>query len=304
MAGSESSQSATAALACRLAQGPALLLDGATGTELERRGLDTGLPLWSARALIEAPREVAAIHASYVAVGAELLTANTFRTQRRTLSAAGLGDRCRALSALAIGLAREAAEAAGRPVWVAGSSPTLEDCYHPERVPDAATCLREHEDHATALADGGADCILIETMNSIREATAASQAAAATGLPFFVSFVCWEKGQLLSREPLREACETIGAYSPLAILVNCLPPSAVAACIPELQRTGKPFGVYANLGGPLAGSPGLRTEDCTPAEFASHAERWLDAGARLLGGCCGTTPAHIAAVAEMLARRS
>ena len=70
----------------RLAEGPALLLDGATGTELERRGSDAALPLWSARALVTDPDLVGRIHAEYVAAGAELLTANTFRTQQRTLS--------------------------------------------------------------------------------------------------------------------------------------------------------------------------------------------------------------------------
>ena len=79
----------------RLASGRALLLDGATGTELQRRGVDTSLPLWSARALLEAPatRALRAIHADYIGAGADIITTNTFRAQRRTLTRAGLGER-------------------------------------------------------------------------------------------------------------------------------------------------------------------------------------------------------------------
>ena len=83
----------------RLASGRVLLLDGATGTELQRRGVDTGLPLWSARALIEAPEVLTAIHADYVAAGADIITTNTFRTHRRTLTRAGMGERTRELIA-------------------------------------------------------------------------------------------------------------------------------------------------------------------------------------------------------------
>jgi len=105
-----------------------LLLDGATGTELERAGLRTGLPLWSTHALLEAPSAVREIHERYVEAGAEVITANTFRTQRRTLARAGLAQRDAELTRLAVALAREAV-AGGKPdaVFVAGSQPPLED---------------------------------------------------------------------------------------------------------------------------------------------------------------------------------
>ncbi|MCC6642745.1 MAG: homocysteine S-methyltransferase family protein, partial [Deltaproteobacteria bacterium] len=86
-----------------------MILDGALGTELERRGVPSALPLWSAHALLERPDLVRAIHAEYVAAGAEILTANTFRTQERTLARAGFGARAAELTALAVRLAREAA---------------------------------------------------------------------------------------------------------------------------------------------------------------------------------------------------
>jgi S-methylmethionine-dependent homocysteine/selenocysteine methylase len=288
----------------RLGDGPPLLLDGATGTELERRGAPSQLPLWSAGALSSDPELVGRIHADYAAAGAELLTANTFRTQRRTLERSGLGDRAAELTARAVELARNAARGADHPVAVLGSAAPLEDCFRPDLVPHAGELEREHREHAAHLAAGGVDAILVETMNTIREARAAVRAARATGLPVLASFVCWDGPRLLSGEPLGSALEALAPERPRAVLVNCLPPSSVAACLPVLRSVGLPFGVYANLGAP-ADAPGHgRSQDCTPGEFAEHAGTWLDAGAALVGGCCGTTPDHIRSVAQLLRSRS
>ena len=282
------------ALEARLATGATLVLDGATGTELERRGVRASLPLWSCHALLQAPEVVRAIHADYAKAGAQILTANTFRTQRRTLATAGMMERAEELTHLAVRLAREGASDR-EDVWIAGSAPTLEDCYRPDRVPNDAELEREHHDHAQALAAAGADLILVETMNTVREARAAARAADATGLPFFVSFVCRAGARLLSGEALAEGLAALGD-SPAFVLVNCLPPSAVADCLPILRYADRPFGVYANLGEP--GESG-RSEDCSPQQYAAHAAAWLDAGARIIGGCCGTEPAHIRALARL-----
>jgi S-methylmethionine-dependent homocysteine/selenocysteine methylase len=272
----------------RLAGSSALVLDGATGTELERMGHFAGLPLWSTHALLDAPEAVAAVHRRYREAGAEVITANTFRTQRRALARAGLESRDRELCERAVALARSA----GAP-WVAGSAPPLEDCYRPDRVPDDDSLRDEHGRHALNLAAAGVDLILCETMNTLREARAACVAARATGLPFWASFVSWEATQLLSGESLADALALSLDEGAAAVLVNCLPPSAVERCLPVLAAAGGPFGVYANLGEPVDGTAGHRREDCTPAEFAAHAQTWIDGGAKIVGGCCGTTPEHI-----------
>ena len=282
----------------RLSRGQVVLLDGATGTELERRGIDSSLPLWSARALLEAPGAVRAVHLEYALAGAQVLTANTFRTQRRTLEASGLGSRCVELTELAVRLAREAA--GSRDIDVAGSAPPLEDCYRPDLVPTAAELEREHAEHAEALARAGCDWILVETMNTIREARAAARAAAGTGLPFVVSFVSWEPGRLLSGESLRDALDALEQTQPVAMGVNCTPPSALPPALEILRERNDPFSVYANLGGPLAGGEDLRSESTTPQHFAEQALRWVKEGARIIGGCCGTRPEHIAAIAARL----
>ena len=195
-------------------------------------------------------------------------------------------------------LARSSAASSRRPVAVLGSAPPLEDCFKPERVPDDSTLEREHAEHAENLATAGVDAVLIETMSTIREAVAAARAARAAELPFLVSFVCWEGARLLSGEELAGAIEAVEALAPTAILVNCLPPSNVPACIDVLAGCGRTFGIYANLGIPLDGEEAGRSEDCTPAEFKAHAAVWAARGARIVGGCCGTTPAHLEAVAQ------
>jgi S-methylmethionine-dependent homocysteine/selenocysteine methylase len=280
----------------RIERGAPVLLDGALGTELEREGIRSQLPLWTTHALLESPRTVEAIHRRYAQAGAEVLTAATFRTQRRTLARADLAERAAELTRSAVELAFRAAGSLARTPWVAGSAPPLEDCYRPDRVPAPDDAEREHAEHAENLARAGVDLVLIETMNSAREAAAAARAARACGLPFLVSWVCGDDGRLLSGESLPSAIEALAECEPLALLVNCLPPSAVTRCLPALRGSGRPFGVYANLGEPTS-SDARRSEECTPEEFAAHAEAWVAAGARLIGGCCGTRPAHIAALA-------
>ena len=178
----------------RLAAGGVLLLDGATGTELQRRGVDTSLPLWSARALVEAPDVLRAIHADYAAAGADIITTNTFRTHGRTLTRAGLGERAHALNQLAVQIAREAAQQADREIFVAGSISPLEDCYSPQLVPPDGELWIEHAEMARDLAQAGCDLLLVETMNTIREAVIAARCAATTGLPVCVSFVAGRNG--------------------------------------------------------------------------------------------------------------
>lgn len=298
---SQDAPSRASAFVGRLRAGAPLLLDGATGTELERRRVPCGLPLWSAHALARAPEVLEAIHRDYVDAGADVLTANTFRTHARSLAAGGMAGRAREWTELAVAIARVAAAAAEREVFVLGSAAPLEDCYRPDLVPAQRELVREHRAHAEHLARAGVDAVLVETMNSAREARVAAQAAAACGLPVVVSFVCGGGARLLSGEPLEQALAAVAPPGPAALGVNCLPPRDVPACLEVLARAGTPFAVYANLGAP--GGPGAaRLDDCTAEQFAAQATVWLERGARLVGGCCGTGPDHIRALRAAIDR--
>lgn len=282
-----------------------ILLDGATGTELNRRGVDTSLPLWSARALIEAPGVLKQIHLDYLKAGAEVLISNTFRTHRRSLAQAGIGERAKELTILAVQIAQEAIQEhranGGRPAWVAGSIAPLEDCYSPELVPPQEECIKEHTEMAADLAEGGADFLLIETMNTIREAQAAAQAAQDTGLPFSVSFVLRTDGKLFSGESLEEVAKAIEPYDPIMLGINCTPSTTITNSLAQLQKlTRLPTSGYGNIGHTDDIHGWENTDDVTPEEYAELAKEWQSMNLRMLGGCCGTSPAYIEAVRSVL----
>jgi methionine synthase I (cobalamin-dependent) len=286
----------------RLRSGPLLLLDSAMGTELERRGAPTRLPLWSARALLEAPEVVRAIHRDDVAAGADILTANTFRTHRRTLAREGLGERCAELTHKAVTLAREAVADAGRPVFVVGSLSPLEDCYSPDLVADDQALETEHGAQAQTLLSAGVDGILVETHNTIRELVTAVRAAKATGLPVIASMVTDGEGHLLSGEPIEVAARALEPLSPDALSINCVPASWLARDLMRLASAapGIALAAYGNLGPPTGEGGTIFAHDVPPPEYAELARDWLTLGARIIGGCCGTTSAHTAALRQIL----
>lgn len=276
-----------------------VLCDGATGTELNNRGVDTSLPLWSTVALLDAPHILEQVHRDYVAAGAEIITANTFRTHERNLKRGGLSGQSRKLTQQAVTIAREAANGQA---WIAGSLAPLEDCYAPELVPDDEILQREHDTMAQTLADSGVDLILVETHNTIREAVAASQAVSETGLPFLISFVCGIGGSLLSGESLADARDAVRKFQPLALSVNCLPAATAVNTVRELVSLadGLPVGVYANIGRPDPNQGWINDDSEQPTVYRDHASGWLATGARLIGGCCGTTPGHIRQLASLI----
>jgi S-methylmethionine-dependent homocysteine/selenocysteine methylase len=285
-----------------LSRRPALVLDGAMGTELQRRGIDTGLPLWSARALASHPEAVLRIHREYAAAGADILTANTFRTTPRTFRRAEAPDRSDALTALAVALARKAAdESLGRTVLVAGSIAPLEDCYRPDLVPSDGELQEEHGLQATRLARAGVDFILLETMGTVREAVAALGAARDTGNEVVVSFLCTPDGRILGGEPLADAVRAVARLKPTMLSLNCVPADQADAAIDSLTAAWPgAWAIYANAGRPEDLATGVITHAVSPDAYAAHARRWLSAGARIAGGCCGTTPDHIAAVRALV----
>jgi S-methylmethionine-dependent homocysteine/selenocysteine methylase len=285
-----------------LSRHPVLVLDGAMGTELHRRGVDTGLPLWSARALMTQPEIVLQIHRDYAAAGADILTANTFRTTPRTFRKAGVPDRSEALTALAVALARKAAdEAGGRTVLVAGSLAPLEDCYRPDLVPPDGALQEEHELQALRLARAGVDFVLLETMGTIREAVIALAAARETGNEVVASFICTEGGRLFSGEPLGEAVRAVARLQPAMLSLNCVPVHQIDAAVDALKASWPgPWAVYANAGRPEDLASGVITTAVSPGDYAAHAGRWIAAGARMVGGCCGTTPDHIRSICSVV----
>lgn len=279
------------------------VLDGAMGSELLRRGVTEAATLWGVGALLARPAAVRGVHRDHAAAGAEALTAATFRVAPYSLRRLGLESQAEALAGLAVNLARQGAQDAGRAALVLASQTTLEDCYRPDLVPDLGTCEREHTATSSLLAAAAPDALLLETFNTMREAAAAARAATATGLPVIVSFTCAAGGVLLSGEPVREAVRAVAVPGVVAVGVNCTRSEDMLAALTETASASElPLVAYANDAWYDSESLFLEAEPSTPESFARLALAWAGAGARLIGGCCGTSPAHTAAIRALLDR--
>ncbi|HET7378134.1 MAG TPA: homocysteine S-methyltransferase family protein, partial [Anaerolineae bacterium] len=242
------------------------------------------------------------------------------------LDRAGQFNRSRELTHLAVQLAREAVESSGQAVFIAGSMSPVEDCYSPHLVPPDAELRVEHQEMARDLAEAGCDMLLIETMNTIREAVIATEAAISTGRPVCVSFVVGPNGRppedpaaalgheallLLSGEAIEDAVHTVGRLRPNAILINCVPFNVIDRAFDQLCLACNPpnrtvpgsrsnVGLYANIGHADAKVGWVLTDEVRPEAYARRASEWIRRGAKIVGGCCGTTPAHIAAVKNIM----
>ncbi|HRP63025.1 MAG TPA: homocysteine S-methyltransferase family protein [Phycisphaerales bacterium] len=285
-----------------------LLLDGATGTELGRRGVDLSPPLWTARALIEKTDLVRRVHREYLESGADAITTCTFRTHRRTLEKVGLGHEWSRLTALAVELACEARDDVNTDALVFGSVAPLEDCYTPHAAPRAEVCAYEHEAMIRALLDAGVDFILIETIGSLREAIAAAEVAQQLSpgrwIISFLTKSVGPPGVLLDGDTIIDALDTVRGAA--AIGVNCIPPAAVERNL-RLMRSllgSEPNSprliAYANTGSLEDDGTWRETDAAKPDTFADYAMRWVDAGASIIGGCCGTSPDTIRAIRRYL----
>lgn len=296
--------------------GRPLLLDGGMGRELRFRGVEILDTIWSANALIVAPDAVRAIHRDYITAGADVITTNTYGVIRGELAKEGWEDRFAELNLLACDLANEAraqAGEAGEGVRIAGSLPPLRGSYRPDLVGTFAEIYPLYQEQAALLASH-VDVLLCETMSSGAEAHAAARAAAEAGKPVWVSFTLHEdrSGLLRSGETVAEAVAKLDGLPISGILANCSAPESITAAMPDLVATGADvIGGYANTFVPVPenwtldgdqdrdGLIGVR-DDLDPEPYGEFASIWLDLGANAIGGCCGTRPAHIARLREII----
>jgi S-methylmethionine-dependent homocysteine/selenocysteine methylase/SAM-dependent methyltransferase len=298
-----------------LERGDPIILDGGNATELERslagelRDADKGL--WGTSALYHAPYAVLDVHRAYAEAGVDVISTNTWAILAAAeLEAGGVVGRAGMthwmdVARLGTRLARRAIDEAGRTGEVAVAFSVNGDVDSEERLHTLALLAR-------VFADNPPDLVLMETMSLVREGLTkpAIELMLETGLPVWLSFrrcrygVCgvygqhWggPEGDLFGRAARR--FEELGVS---ALLVNCLPPSHVDGMVPWLRDfTDLPLGVYPNLGY-FADSGWRSDERVGPDEYAELALGWRRQGAQIVGGCCGTTPAHIAAAARRLA---
>lgn len=286
-----------------LAERPWLLADGATGTNLFARGLATGEApdLWN----LERPDAVRAHYQDFIAAGSDIVLTNTFGGTANRLKLHKAEDRVREINALGAKLLREQAAKAGRPVVVAGSMGPTGDLFQPLGPLSHADGVAAFKAQAEGLAEGGADVLWIETLSSTEEIAAAVEGAASTGLPVVVTLSFDTNGRtMMGVTPGQWAEAAHGQAVPLAAYGgNCGvgAPELLAALL-ALKAASGPADVLvakSNCGVP-AWVEGQIVYSGTPELMADYARLARDAGARIVGGCCGTTPLHVTAMRQAL----
>jgi S-methylmethionine-dependent homocysteine/selenocysteine methylase len=178
---------------------------------------------------------------------------------------------------------------------VAGSIAPLEDCYRPDRSPGEASS-EEHGELARALSGAGVDLLLCETFPNGIEAAAAVRESVRTAVETWVALTAGPEGSLMTPQAMGEAARACAGEGARVVLVNCTPATETLSYVEALSRVGVAFGAYANAGSTVDRIGWADAHD-GPARYAALARAWLDAGATVIGGCCGTGPAHIACLA-------
>jgi homocysteine S-methyltransferase len=277
-----------------------VLLDGGLATELERRGHDLDDPLWSARVLLEHPDAIVDVHRDYLDAGADVVTTATYQATFEGLARRGLDrDAAAALLASAVNLARRGREEADRPHALVAASIGPYGAY----LADGSEYRGDYGLSVDALVDFHGprldvlaplcDVIACETIPCLAEARALARLL--PGLDAWVSFSCRDAHSVSHGEPLAECIDAVSCAT--AVGVNCIAPALATSLLRAAARiTDKPLVAYPNSGESYA--EGWSGHALGPADFAALAPSWVAAGARLVGGCCRTTPAHIRALAR------
>ena len=285
-------------LAELLNSGKILLADGATGTNLFAMGLTAGdaPEMWN----LEHPDRVRALHQGFVDAGSDIILTNTFGGNARRLMLHGMQDRVREINRLAAQHARAVADKAGRPVVVAGSVGPTGDLFEPLGVLTEAMAIEVFEEQIAGLQEGGADVAWIETMSSLEEIKAAAIAAARVGMPytFTASFDTAGRTMMgITPAALVDFAKELNPQ-PLAIGANC-GVGASDLVMSVLGMTAKEAGIpiiaKANAGIPQFIGASIHYSG-TPELMANYVHLAADSGARIIGGCCGNSFAHVAAM--------
>ena len=280
-----------------------LVCDGAMGTQLFSRGLTPGEcgMRWNE----ERPADVEAVHSAYAQAGCGLITTNSFGGTRSMLERHGSGDQVLNWNRRAAALARSAAGAAG---WVLGDVGPFGDFLEPLGDTTEEQLLGIFREQIGALVEGGADAILVETMSDTAEAALGVRAAkSVSSLPVIVTYAFQKSGsefRTMMGTPVSEAIAAALEAGADIVGANCgtdLSLDDYAALAKELKAAAgtSPVILQPNAGAPKNTPDGIRY-DATPEEMAAAALRLREAGISIIGGCCGTTPAHLAAMAAAL----
>ena len=272
--------------------------DGAFGTMLHNAGLPAGLlpEAWNT----ENPEAVKAVHRAYFEAGAMFMTTNTFGGNRLRLQDAGLADKIVEINHAGIALAKEVV---GDDAWVGASTGSTGQLLEPYGTLPLAEAEAAYAEQMTLLAETEADFILIETQTDVEEACCVVRMAKEhTDLPIVCSFAFDQRGRTIMGARAEKVAERAIAAGADIVGANCGDgPEAIRVALEKMAPTTEaPLLAQANAGIPQAGEHGEAVWDVTPEQMAQYAQEFVALGARIVGGCCGTNPTFIRAIAAAL----
>ncbi|MFO7799976.1 MAG: homocysteine S-methyltransferase family protein [Rhodohalobacter sp.] len=286
------------------------LLDGGTGQEIYKRSEKSAHPLWSAKVMIDRPDIVKDVHKDFIKAGARILTINSYTVTPTRLRRDGDVEWFKKLQLQATEIAlkaRDELESITEDVQIAACLPPLTGSYVPDER--SFTEIKQEYEHIVSIQEPIVDLFLIETISSIKEASAALEAALESGKTVYLSFTLSDKqpNRLRSGESIYEALDAISGYFLDAILFNCSFPETISAGMKSLQHLNIPYGGYANgfttveplKPGGTVGQLSARS-DLDEEKYTSYVMEWINAGASIVGGCCEVGPSHINHLRQMI----
>ena len=283
---------------CALVERGVVLLDGATGSQLRAKGMPVGVSteLW----IYEHPEAILALQRAYVDAGSDIIYAPTFSANRVGLGLHGLENRLAELNA---GLVKLSKQAAGGRALVAGDFTTTGKPLEPIGTMSYQGLLDIYREQIEVVVAAGADLLGAETMLTVDECACFVEAARSVcDLPVMCTLTIEADGHLLFGGNVVEAVETLQALGVSAVGLNCsVGPDQLEAVVASMKAVAAvPVIAKPNAGLPVMDEQGQAHYDMMPAQFAASMRKLVDAGARIIGGCCGTGPEYIAALKGML----
>ncbi len=280
----------------RLQTGEILISDGATGTNLQARGLTRGMP--AEKWVLDNPQQIVQLHRDFIEAGSDIILTCTFGGTELRLAHSDLADQAEEINTRAVELARQAAQ--GTEVFIAGSMGPTGQMLKPLGPLEEQDAVTAYANQARFLTQAGVDFLVIETQFDLAEAVAALQGArSVSNLPIVLSF-SYDRGSrtMMGVRPAQVA-KQFSDSGVVALGINC--GRALDENLEALKQlresTSLPIWFKPNAGLPKLDEEGNPTYEITPDIMGSHVTSWLENGAQIVGGCCGNSPAHLRAIA-------
>ena len=281
-----------------------LILDGAMGTELMRRGIELPLPLWSSMTNIEENETVVKIHNEYIEAGSNIITTNTFRTTPRTFKKAGYSDLDSIrLSKLSFNMAVKAANIArnDKNILIAGSIAPLEDCYVPSDFPGKEIAKIEFEFITKMVSNSDVNIMLFETMGNYKEIETILEVSKNIKMKKWLSIILKDRNHLLDNTKIEKVVKLASSARIDMLLINCTSTKIITSALPSLMKLWKGrWGVYPNAGESMPSKEGVFTSVISDNKFSKEISHYASLGASLVGSCCGSTPDTVRKISNII----